>query len=146
MPVHAVQSTSQVAQVASFVAPQAAVWYWPAPQTVQVAQVASLEPPQAAVWYVPAPHVEHVLHAVSCVGVQALAWNWPMPHVEQATHALPTRWNPGAHAEQVVASLQAAQPAGQAAQVVFVVAVQAAVWYCPAAQVVQALHATPSPV
>ena len=49
MPVQAVQSASQVAQVASLVAPQAAVWYWPAPQTVQALQVVLLEPPQAAV-------------------------------------------------------------------------------------------------
>ena len=44
---------------------------------------------------------------------------------------------------QVVASVQVAQPAGQAAQVASAVAVQAAVWYWPAAQVVQALQTTP---
>jgi hypothetical protein len=47
---------------------------------------------------------------------------------------------------QVAASLQAAQPDGQAAQVASVVAVQAAVWYVPVAQVVQALQTTPVPV
>jgi 3-methyladenine DNA glycosylase AlkC len=47
---------------------------------------------------------------------------------------------------QVAASLQAAQPAGQAEQAVSVVALQAAFWYCPAAQVAQALQTTPSPV
>jgi hypothetical protein len=52
-----------------------------------------------------------------------------MPQVEQVTHALPTRWKPGAQAVHVVASLQAAQPDGQVAQVVSVVSVQAAVWY-----------------
>jgi len=31
------------------VAPQVAVWYWPAPQTLQAPQVMSLDPPQAAV-------------------------------------------------------------------------------------------------
>ena len=49
MPVHAVQSASHVAQVASLVAPQDAVWYWPRPQVVHVPQVVLLEPPHAAV-------------------------------------------------------------------------------------------------
>jgi hypothetical protein len=51
IPVQARQSGSQPAQLASLVAPQEAVWYWPAPHTVHVPQVASLEPPQVAVWY-----------------------------------------------------------------------------------------------
>lgn len=59
---------------------------------------------------------------------------------------MPTRWDPGAQALQVVASLQAAQPAGQAVQTVSLVAVHALAWYWPIAQVVQALHVTPSPV
>ena len=45
-----------------------------------------------------------------------------------------------------MALLQAAQPAGQAWQAVLTVVVQAAVWYCPAAQVPQALQNTPLPV
>jgi hypothetical protein len=49
MPVHAVQSASQVAQVASLVAPQVAVWYWPRPQVVHAPQVVLADPPQAAV-------------------------------------------------------------------------------------------------
>lgn len=64
---------------------------------------------------------------MSCVGVQALAWNWPTPQVEQATQLFPTRWDPGAHAVQVEASLQAAQPAGHAAQVASVVDVHAVI-------------------
>ena len=129
MPVHAVQSTSQAAQVALLVALQAAVWYWPAPQTVHVAQVVSLEPPHAAVWYRPAPQVEQALHTVSWVGVQAPAWNCPAPQVAQATHALPTRWNPCPQAVHVVAPVQAAHPAGHVAQIASVVGVHAAVWY-----------------
>jgi len=35
--------------VVSEVAPQAAVWYWPAPQEEQVAQVVLVVAPQAAV-------------------------------------------------------------------------------------------------
>jgi hypothetical protein len=73
MPAQLTQSASQAAQVASLVAPQAAVWYWPAPHTVQLPQVVSLEPPQAAVWKWPAPQVAQVVHAVSWVGVQAPA-------------------------------------------------------------------------
>jgi len=145
-PVQAAQSTSQAAQVASLVAPQVAVWYWPAPQTLQAPQVTSLDPPQAAVWNWPAAQAEQVLQTVSLAAVQAAPWNWPMPQVEQATQALPARWYPGAHELHVEASLQVAQPAGQAPQVASVVAVQAAVWYWPAAQVVQALQTTPSPV
>ena len=122
MPVHAVQSASQAAQVALLVALQAAVWYWPAPQ------------------------VEQALHTVSCVGVQALAWNSLREQTLQATHAPPTRWNPCAQAVQVVAPVQAAHPAGQDAQVVFAAVVQAAVWYCPAAHTVHALQTTPVPV
>jgi hypothetical protein len=146
MPVQASQSTSHAAQVASLVAPQAAVWYWPAPQTLHAPQVTLLDPPHAAVWYWPAAQVEQVLQTVSLVAVQADAWNWPMPQVAQATQELPTRWYPGAHELQVEASLQVAQPAGQAPHVASVVAVQAAVWYWPPAQVAHALHTTPSPV
>ena len=87
-----------------------------------------------------------MLQTVSLAAVQAAPWNWPMPQVEQAAQLLPTRWYPGAHELHVEASLQVAQPAGQAPQVASVVAVQAAVWYWPAAQVVQALQTTPSPV
>src|SRR5690242_1869222 len=146
MPVQEVQSGSQPAQVASAVPPQAAVWYWPAPQTLQLAQIASAEPPQAPVWYWPAPQTLQLAQAVSCVGVQAPVWNCPIPQVVQATQAFPARWKPGAQAVHVVASLHAAQPAGQAAQAVSAVEVQAAVWYRPTAQVVQAVQATPLPV
>jgi len=42
--------------------------------------------------------------------------------------------------------VQAAQPVGQAVQTVSAVAAQALPWYWPVAQVVHALHVTPSPV
>jgi hypothetical protein len=61
MPVHAVQSTSQAAQVALLVAVHAAVWYWPAPQTVHVAQVVFVVAVQATVWYWPVPQTVHAL-------------------------------------------------------------------------------------
>ena len=63
-----------------------------------------------------------------------------------ATHALPTRWYPWPQAVHVVAPVQAAHPVGQVAQAVFVVAVQAAVWYWPAAHTLHAVHTTPVPV
>jgi hypothetical protein len=83
---------------------------------------------------------------VSWVGVQAAICNWPAAQGAQATHVVPTRWYPGMQALQVVAPLQAAQPAGQGRQDVFAFDVQGAARYWPAPQVVQAWHTTPSPV
>ena len=56
-------------------------------------------------------------------------WNCPGEQVEHATQLFPARWYPGAQVVQVVASLQAEQPAGHVEQAVSVVGVQAAVWY-----------------
>jgi hypothetical protein len=117
----------QAAQTVLVVGPQAAARYWPAPHTAHVAHTVSVVAPHAASRYWPAPQVEQALHAVSWVGVQALAWNCPGAQAVQATHALPARWNPCAQVVQVVAPVQAAHPAGQVAQVMFAVAVQAAV-------------------
>jgi hypothetical protein len=91
MPVHAVQSASQVPQVASLVGPQAAVWYWPAPHAVQVLHAVLVDPPQAAARNCPAAQVEQAAQVVSCVGEHADVWYCPGPQLPHATHAPPDR-------------------------------------------------------
>ena len=50
IPVQSVQSASHVLQTVSVLAPQAALWNWPAPHAEQVAQAVSAVAEQAAVW------------------------------------------------------------------------------------------------
>ena len=44
------QPVPQEEQTVSLVAPQASIWYSPAPQSPQQTQVVSDDPPQVAVW------------------------------------------------------------------------------------------------
>ena len=146
MPVHAAQSASQVAQVASLVRAAGgglvlARAAGRAAATRGVGRAAAGGGP-----VLPGAQVEQVLQMVSCVG-------GARRHLELArgrssstrrTH-LPT----GGIRERTPAGRGArarGAARGQAAQVASAVAVQAAVWYWPAAQVVQALQTTPVPV